>query len=181
MKYKKQVLLKNGTACLLRSVDGKDAAQVLNNIKVTISETDNLMRLPTEPLYTLEKEAEYLQKTADSPKEIKVAAFIDGKIVALAGLDPVSTSQKCRHRAGFGISVQKQYWGLGLGNLLMEIILNQAVIAGYEQVELDVVTTNLTALHLYKKFGFEIFGTHEKAFLLPSGEYQSLYLMNKEL
>ncbi|MBQ2328456.1 MAG: hypothetical protein II382_04645, partial [Oscillospiraceae bacterium] len=40
---------------------------------------------------------------------------LDGKLIGSAGVFAVRRAEKVRHRAGFGISVDKAYWGLGIG------------------------------------------------------------------
>lgn len=57
-----------------------------------------------------------------------ISAVVDGKIVANAGFNPVSKLEKCKHRAEFGISIQKEYWGHGIGSHIMAAILETACI-----------------------------------------------------
>ena len=63
----------------------------------------------------------------------------------------------------------------------MKAIIECAVKAGYEQVELEVVSNNITAIGIYKKFGFKEFGRNPKGFKKKTGEYQELIAMRKEL
>ena len=177
MKYYKQVQLKNGEMCTLRSPDREDAQEILNHMITTSDETDNMMRYCDEITTTVEEEKEYLGGIEASRNAIMVSAVIDGKIVANAGINPVHECEKCRHRADLGISIQRDYWGLGLGTHIMTAIFEAARQAGYAQIELSVVTDNERAISLYKKFGFQIFGTNEKAFRSRSGKYQALHLM----
>lgn len=56
-----------------------------------------------------------------------------------------------------GISILKDYWGLGLGTMLLEEVLIWVKENGVLfRLELDVQTRNERAVHLYQKMGFEI-------------------------
>lgn len=57
-----------------------------------------------------------------------------------------------------GIAVTKEVRGMGLGTLLMNKIINQAISEGYKSISLSVDLENSNAVHLYKKLGFEEYG-----------------------
>ena len=52
---------------------------------------------------------------------------------------------------------------------------------GFEQIELEVVEGNERALHLYKKLGFEVYGTFPKNMKYKDGTYADAYWMMKKL
>ena len=59
-------------------------------------------------------------------------AIVDGVITGTAGIEAIGTKYKVRHRAEFGISVAKKYWGLGIGKvcwLHVSNVLKQRAIA----------------------------------------------------
>ena len=101
----------------------------------------------------------------------------DGRVVATAGVDAVGTRDKLRHRAEFGISVLRAYWGLGLGRALTEACIQCAKEAGYEQLELTVVAENERAIALYKKAGFVEFGRNPRGFRSRTSGYQEIVHM----
>lgn len=181
MKYYKKVKLKSGEMCILRNSNCEDAKEILQHMILTSGETENMLRYPDEIKMTEAEESEYLSDIEASPDSIMLSAVVDGKVVASAGLGPVSKLEKCRHRADFGISIQKKYWGCGIGSCIMSAIIETARQAGYEQIELDVVADNQRAINLYKKYGFKIFGSNEKAFRCRNGQYQTLHLMSCRL
>jgi len=57
-----------------------------------------------------------------------------------------------------GIGVDDDYHGLGLGKQLMQILLDDAVDAGCDGVELTTALTNKKAKSLYEKVGFRTLG-----------------------
>ena len=64
---------------------------------------------------TAEQEAAFLKANTESGNEIEIMAEVGGKTVGLAGISSLGNREKVRHRADFGISVDKEYWGLGIG------------------------------------------------------------------
>lgn len=135
MTYSRQIVLKNGNTALLRNAEPSDAGAVLENFSLTHAETDYLLTYPDESTFDAEREACFLQRKAESANEIEIIAVADGRVVATAGVDAVGTRDKLRHRAEFGVSVLRAYWGLGLGRALTEASIQCAKEAGYEQLE----------------------------------------------
>lgn len=84
---------------------------------------------------------------------------------------------KIIHRAGYGISVLKEYWNIGIGNILTGYCLEKAKEIGYEQIELEVVEDNKSSIHIYEKNGFKLCGTIYNAEKLKDGSYQNLQIM----
>ena len=80
-----------------------------------------------------------------------------------------------------GISILKEYWGLGLGKALSEACIHCAKEAGYTQLELNVVAENEAAISLYKSLGFTEFGRNLKGFNSRTSGYQELVYMLLEL
>ena len=62
--------------------------------------------------------------------------------------------RRMSHRAELGITVLMSEWGKGLGNRLMETVIEYAKSNGIEIIELAVKSNNERAIRLYKKYGF---------------------------
>ena len=78
---------------------------------------------------------------------------------------------KDRHK-GYVVSmyVLPEKRGYGMGKALMQELIAQAKqLAGLEQLQLAVVTTNRAACLLYRSLGFEVYGTEPRA--LKMGEH----------
>lgn len=181
MKYNQKIKLKNGKEALLRNGDSADGLAVFENFNATHAETDYLLSYPDENSFDPEQEAQFLQEKTDSPDEIEIIAIIDGKVAGTAGIEAVGRKHKLRHRAEMGISILKEYWGLGLGKALSEACIRCAKEAGYTQLELNVVAENAAAIHLYQSLGFEIFGRNPRGFNSRISGYQELVYMRLEL
>ena len=181
MKYDQTVVLKNGIEALLRNGDAADGLAVFENFNLAHAETDYLLSYPDENSYDPDKEATFLEEKTKSPNEIEIIAIIDGKIAGTAGIEAVGEKYKVKHRAEFGISILKEYWGLGLGRALAMACIQCAKDAGYEQLELDVVSENERALSLYRSLGFVEFGRNPKGFKSRTAGYQEVIYMLLEL
>ncbi|MDO4734388.1 MAG: GNAT family N-acetyltransferase, partial [Lachnospiraceae bacterium] len=147
----------------------------------THEETDYLLSYPEENSFGAEEEAQFLKEKASSSNETELIAIVDGKIVATAGIEAIGKKYKVKHRAEFGISVLKEYWGLGLGKALTKACIQCARDAGYDQLELNVVAENERALSLYRSLGFVEFGRNPKGFNSKETGYQELVYMLLEL
>ena len=108
MKYFRTVTLKDGRKCTLRNGEENDGQAVLANFILTHEQTDYLLTYPDENTMTAEQEGRFLQERTDSDNGIELLAEIDGAVVGLAGFGAVGSKEKLRHRADFGISVDRQ-------------------------------------------------------------------------
>ena len=177
MKYEQKITLKNGKEALIRNGEGADGAAVFEVFNRTHEETDYLLSYPDENSYDPEQEAQFLDNKTNSPDETELIAIVDGKVVGTAGIDAVGKKYKVKHRAEFGISLLKDYWGLGLGKALTKACIQCAREAGYDQLELNVVAENDRALSLYRSLGFVEFGRNPGGFNSRISGYQELVYM----
>ena len=177
MEYNSTVTLKDGRACTLRSGTASDGQALLDVFNLIHGQTDFLLTYPEEHGYTAQQEADFLQRKMDSTDEIELLAELDGKVVGSAGIGCVGRKEKIRHRAEFGISVDKAYWGLGIGRALTKACIECAKRAGYAQLELEVVAENRSAIALYESVGFEEYGRNPRGFRSRFTGWQEVVLM----
>lgn len=105
-------------------------------------------------------------------------------LVALAGDDIVghaglhgSENPRRAHAWGLGMSVRDDWHNRRVGTRLMEALIDLADNwLGALRIELTVYVNNEHALKLYRRFGFEIEGTH-RAYSLRDGQYTDTYAM----
>ena len=181
MKYSQKIILKNGKEALLRNGDAADGKAVYETFNLAHAESDYLLSYPDENSFDPEQEGLFLKAKTESANEIEIIAVVDGEVVGTAGIDAVGDKYKVKHRAAFGISVLKKYWGLGIGRALTGACIQCAKQAGYEQLELDVVADNERALRLYRDFGFKEFGRNPRGFKSRETGFQELVYMLLEL
>jgi ribosomal protein S18 acetylase RimI-like enzyme len=66
------------------------------------------------------------------------------------------------HRGGLGMGLIPEFRGQSLGSQLLLAVLDHSKRFGLDKVELHVYTSNVAAIALYKKFGFEQEGLIKK-------------------
>ena len=181
MKYGSKINLKDGRECVLRNGTEKDGAALRDLFILTHEQTDFLLTYPDENTMTAEQEEQFLKEKEEHANEIEILAEIGGKLVGTAGVMSLGSKEKIKHRAEFGISVDKAYWGLGIGRALTEACVSCAKKAGYAQLELDVVAENEKAAALYKSVGFVEYGRNPRGFRSRLTGWQEVILMRLEL
>ena len=181
MEYHIIITLKDGRACTLRNGTAEDGQALLDLFNLTHTQTDYLLSYPEESTHTVQQEAGFLKQKTESADEIELLAELDGKVVGSAGISCVGRKEKIRHRAEFGISVDKAHWGLGIGRALTEGCIECARTAGYVQLELEAVAENKSALALYRSVGFQEYGRNPKGFRSRLTGWQEVVLMRLEL
>ncbi|MGF7056874.1 N-acetyltransferase family protein [Brassicibacter mesophilus] len=113
-------------------------------------------------------------------KTIFLVAEVEGKIVGFTRCKG-SRLSRFRHKAEFGICILKEYWGHGIGKVLLENILMWADTVGIEKISLTVVQTNTKAIQLYKNYGFEEEGLLIKDRIHKDGNYYNTVIMGRVL
>ncbi|MCH4285382.1 MULTISPECIES: GNAT family N-acetyltransferase [Bacillota] len=181
MQYTKTVFLKNNKECLLRNAVGTDAEEIHKIFNLTHAQTDFLCTYPDENLFDTEEERYFLLEKERSANEIEICAVVGGHIVGTAGIEAVGKKDKVKHRAEFGISIEKGFWGIGIGYALTVACVECAKAAGYMQLELNVVSENRRAISLYEGIGFREYGRNPKGFRSRKTGWQEIVLMRMEL
>lgn len=86
------------------------------------------------------------------------------------------------HIANCSYMVNPKYHGKGTGKLLCEHSIQFAKQKGYLAIQFNiVVSTNVAAVALWQKFGFDIIGTTPKGFRHKTLGLVDAYVMYKEL
>ena len=181
MEYRQIITLKDGRACVIRSGTEADGAEVLRNFTLNHQQTDYLTTYPDEITFTVAQEAAFLKAKTESADEAELVAEVDGRIVGQAGIEAQGRTDKMKHRASFGISIDQAYWGLGMGRALTRACIALARQAGYRQLELAAVADNEHALALYESEGFTEYGRNPRGFRSRLTGWQALVLMRMEL
>jgi L-amino acid N-acyltransferase YncA len=86
------------------------------------------------------------------------------------------------HVANAAFMVASTARGQGVGGAMAEHCLSEARRLGFWAMQFNfVVSTNESAIHLWKQLGFEIVGTLPKAFLHPQHGFVDVYVMFRSL
>lgn len=135
----------------------------------------NLLQVP------FTSEEVWSQRLADvatpGKADLSLVAEIGGEVVGNAGLHPVGLALRRRHCAGLGIGVAAAAQGRGVGKALMQALCDYADDWGQIlRIELSVFTDNERAIALYRRFGFQLEGTH-RGYALRNGRYADVHSM----
>ncbi len=182
MLYQKEEFTgKNGTCYTLRSPELADAEQMIAYLKATAAETEFGLSYPEELNFTVKDEEDFISNYSEDKGSIMISAFDGDRLVGNASLSCVMERKKTLHRATFGIAMLKSEWGQGLGRKILSELIVFAKQAGYELLELEVAANNTTAVNLYKKMGFVVYGERPRSLKLKSGDYYDELLMVLDL
>ena len=172
----KTVALRDGEELLLRSPTGEDSETMLQYLRTACAETEYLLRTPEECTETEEQERAFLEGRLAAEGEMMIAAFAGERAVGSCQIR-FHARQKTRHRAEVAIALISEYWGRGLGTILLSELIALARERGIHQVELTFIEGNDRGLALYKKLGFVITGEIPDAIRLSDGAYRKEYTM----
>lgn len=102
-------------------------------------------------------------------------AFIDNKLIAAVGFRRLNRL-KTMHRGDlFAMYVTPEYRGQGIASQLIDVIINHAK-SRVIQLHLSCVTNNESAVKLYQKHGFKIYGTEPRSLKIDDDFFDE-YLM----
>ena len=163
---------------VIERAQAEDAAALLEYLKIVGGETENLSFGAEGVPLSVEAEQAYLQAQCSSPDNVQYLAKVNGEIIGTASLN--RKPRRMSHRGEFGISLKKAWWGCGAASALTEAVLAFARENGFEQLNLEVRSSNVRAIRLYEKYGFRKLCTFPNFFKLH-GESIDFDLMNLEL
>ena len=173
--------IKDGRKAVVRNPREEDIPAILEYLTRSSGETDFLIRSPEEINYTYESEKELLERVNASESQTMLVCLVEGMIAGMCNIT-FETSLKTRHRATVAIALLKEYWNLGIGTHMIEMLISIAKTnPDILQVELDFIEGNVRARALYEKMGFRIAGIHPDAVKLKNGTLLNEYLLIKKL
>jgi len=172
--------LKNGKDLLIRKARKEDAAELISYVNTVAGESDNLLFGANEFEMTVEQEENYIESLSNSPTSAMLVGIVDGKIICAANIS-APKRERVAHNSSIGISVIKEFWGLGVGSHLMSALIDFAKSTGkLEIIHLKVRADNARAIALYEKMGFKNVGFFHKDNKI-GGKYYDTMLMSLHL
>jgi len=175
--FRKNVKLKNGEHLLIRNAVESDAAELIRFFRKVTSETDFLVTKPEEVVMSIEQEKSIIRAHLEKENSLFLVALLVDRIVG--SLNFIGGSrERTKHKGEFGMSVLKDFWGLGIGSALLQSLIEWTKGSGIRKIQLEVMADNERAINLYKKFGFKIEGRKEKA-VFKNGEYTDILVMGR--
>ncbi|NCC66411.1 MAG: GNAT family N-acetyltransferase [Spirochaetia bacterium] len=170
-------ILADGTRIVIRSLTRSDAAAAVACLADSLASTPFLAMEPEEWTTTEEQESTFLEEILTHEKKCMLGAFVSEQLIGMADFSPVSTRMRLKHRAMCGISIIEEYQNKKIGRYMMNYLLSLAKCVGFEQMELQVASTNHRAIQLYKRLSFKKYGVFEQGMKHKDGRYCDLDLM----
>lgn len=172
---------KKGTDFVIRYPQMGDAVQMWKYIN-KISKEKTFITFQGEDV-SIEFETQYLAKQLDRISKgntVQLLVFIGEKLVGIAGVD--MKDRTSAHEGVFGISVDIDYRGEGIGKTLMDVITKEAEakMPQLKIVTLGLFGDNLMACKIYQDFGFVESGRLPKG-ILHNGNYVDHIFMHKNI
>lgn len=172
---------KLGRAVVLRNAETSDADDLIEYLKTSAGETRYLIREPDEVRLTHEQEESFIRNKIEAERDLMLIATIDGKHIGNCTLMSMGSFKRYSHRCNIAIALYQQYCGSGIGKIMLQTVLDVAKSIGYEQAELEVISDNKRAIALYRKLGFEKYGSFPRNMKYSDGQYADADWMMKRL
>ncbi|MDQ5827260.1 MAG: GNAT family N-acetyltransferase [Chloroflexota bacterium] len=149
-----------------------DDAEAIHRVLSGPRATAGTLQLPLQSLDAVRR------RFSESPEGLfHLVACVEGEVVGHLGLETFPTRPRRRHVGSIGMAVRDDLQGRGIGSALMEAALDLADNwLGLTRVELSVYVDNVAGVALYRKFGFEVEGTHPR-YAFRDGHYVDAHSM----
>lgn len=171
---------KDGKEVIIRSAVVQDAEATMNLKRSSIFDEEFQLVSPEEFVGNPEKEAKWIETHINSPYYIAIVAECAGEVVGLIDFSN-GGRERISHTGDFGMSVDKRFRGIGIGEILLQSLIDWAKQTGkIENVNLSVHSDNDRAFTLYKKLGFAVQGVRKND-LKYGDTYINTILMGKIL
>ncbi|MDN3956046.1 GNAT family N-acetyltransferase [Sporolactobacillus laevolacticus] len=162
---------------IIRKARKTDAAAMINFLHQIAGESDYLTFGSADELHlTVEKEEKLFEDYFNRDNGLNLIAEYDGQIAGNLNFSG-GTKKRTAHTGEFGISVRKDFWGLGIGKALIARLIEWSKESGViRKINLRVRSDNARAIHLYKSFGFKEEGVITRDFLIDDVFYDSIQM-----
>jgi RimJ/RimL family protein N-acetyltransferase len=158
----------------IRNLTKEDAGAFLQMLNQLDNETKYMMyeagERPQDVILIQNKLA-----SADESSSLLICAENDGEIVGFLSAGKGDFIRN-RHSAYIVIGILKKGQSKGLGTAMFEKLLQWAKLQRITRLELTVMCHNVSAIALYRKFGFEIEGTKRNSLIIDDNYVDEYYM-----
>ncbi len=172
----KSVRLSNGQVLSIRDAVRDDAARIIQYLEKIPFESEYLTFGPGELTVTVDEEEKMIEESIKAQNKVMLVAEVDNVLVSCLNFRG-GPRPRNEHAGEFGVSVLKEYWGLGIGNAMIVEMFEWAKVSKVvRKINLMVRSDNSKAVHLYEKHGFMCEGVISRG-MFVSGEFYDLIHM----
>ncbi|MGT2743240.1 GNAT family N-acetyltransferase [Streptococcus plurextorum] len=157
-----------------QALDAQGLAEIMSLVQ---EESDFLTRDSDSPDMTVEEAGLFIDKQASATNAICLLAKIGTTVIGVLNVS-AGNFTRIDHIGEIFLAVRKDYQGYGVGKFLMEALIDWAENTPHiRRLELTVQARNSKAVHLYKKYGFDIEATKKRGAKTKEGEFLDVYAM----
>lgn len=172
---------KKGSLVLFRCIDGKDAEKFLTFRRKIASESTNTMLYVGQEYPSIEEISKRLNAQLEDKTTLNVGVFESENLIGYLNFRvPWEDHPWVAHLGQFGMMILKSHWGFGIGKKILQIQEIHAKSIGVSRIEAMVRTENDRGITLYKRSGYKIEGTRNKAALINK-KFVDEYFISKIL
>lgn len=174
--FPRYIKTKSKLSLCIREAQREDAAALLEHTHLVSGESDFLSFGQGEFKRNLIEEEAFIEDHLQAPNQLCIVAEINMEIIGLLTVKS-STKKRLQHIGEFGISIQKRFWGEGVGSQLVDSMIawarqNELI----RKLNLLVLANNTSAIHVYKKLGFEEEGLMRRASFQHGSFYDAYHM-----
>ena len=160
----------------VRCAEVDDAEALLAFRRRLFGETNFMLFEPAEFKSTPDDERKFIERFAqrDNYRLLVAceAAEVVGFLAAMGG-----ERNRNRHSVLVALGVAKSHWSRGIAGRLLDDVIAWSATVGIRRLELTVHVTNVRAVGLYLRKGFEVEGRRRSS-LCVDGQFVDEYLMS---
>ena len=150
----KEIVLKDGSKMIIRRARKEDAPPIIRYLQQVGGESDFITFGRGEFEKTVEEEERFIESISSQKNALFILAEKDGRIIgnlSFAG----GPRKRVEHVGEFGVTVLKEFWGIGVGKALIQHLIDWSRETGIiRKINLRVRTDNFSAISAYEKLGF---------------------------
>ena len=153
-----------------------DASAVIALRRRFFEETSFMIWEPAEFRDTEDDERARIIRLGRQSNSVVLVAEAEAQLVGLLSATGGERNQ-LRHSALLSLGVARSHWSQGIATRMMQEAIAWSLAAGLKRLELTVHTSNLRAVSLYMRHGFQVEGTSRSS-LRVHGKYVDEYFMS---
>jgi RimJ/RimL family protein N-acetyltransferase len=154
----REVRLKSGQVALIHNANISDARHFVDILRAVAREGEYTLAEADEVDWTIQGKQQDIVAALDNPGYLDLVAEIDGKVVGYLEFEN-GNRRRTQHSGMLSIFVRKAWRDQGIGAALIGTLLDWAQASTLiEKVTLAVFSTNVRAIALYEKMGFQVEG-----------------------
>jgi RimJ/RimL family protein N-acetyltransferase len=162
---------------LVRRAVEDDAPALIELRRQLFAETSFMLWEPAEFTNTADDERKRIVRLQGRANSVVLVAESASQPVGL--LTAVGGEvNRLRHSATLALGVAKSHWGQGIATAMVREAVAWSTTAPVSRLELTVHTSNLAAIAVYLRCGFEVEGRRRRS-LFVDGAYVDEYLMSR--